>query len=316
VAPGAYGALDMQLSWIKNVEFAGEYIADTNGYYKQNGYSSVNLMSGGPNVTQDAIVASGKALVGISAPDITAPAILQGAEIIAIGAQYQKNPFAIMSLASNPIPTPQDMAGKKIGVQSTNQSAWTSFLKANTIDPSSLTTVPVGFDPTPLTTGTVDGWFSFITNEPIQLKQQGHDTVTFLLNDYKYPLVSEIYVVQTSSLQSKRDALKAFLKSEIMGWHDSLKNPQTGADLAANVYGKDQGLDAKEQALESAAQNQLILTDRTKTDGIFTVTPDMISANVATLAIGGTDIAGDKLFDLSILNEVYAENPDLMTSPV
>ena len=71
----SFGALNYQLSWVKNVEFAGAYIADTKGYYTAAGFSSVNLMAGGPNVSQDAVVASGKALVGISSPDITAAAI-------------------------------------------------------------------------------------------------------------------------------------------------------------------------------------------------------------------------------------------------
>src|SRR5262249_14601051 len=110
-----------QLSWIKNVEFAGMYIADTNGYYKDAGFSAVELLAGGPNVSQDSVVAAGKALVGISSPDITGAAILKGAPIVAIGAQYQKNPFAIMSLATNPINTPQDLIGRKIGVQATNE---------------------------------------------------------------------------------------------------------------------------------------------------------------------------------------------------
>ena len=64
-------------------------------------------MAGGPNVQQDSVVASGKAFVGISAPDITGAAIIKGADIITIGAQYQKNPFAIMSLAKTPIPRPR-----------------------------------------------------------------------------------------------------------------------------------------------------------------------------------------------------------------
>src|SRR5882672_5552803 len=50
-----YGELAFQLSWIKNVEFGGEYIADTKGYYKAAGFSSVNLISGGPTVQQDAV---------------------------------------------------------------------------------------------------------------------------------------------------------------------------------------------------------------------------------------------------------------------
>ena len=33
------GTLDYQLSWIKNVEFAGQYIADDQGFYKAAGFS-------------------------------------------------------------------------------------------------------------------------------------------------------------------------------------------------------------------------------------------------------------------------------------
>ena len=83
-----------------------------------------------------------------------------------------------------------------------------------------------------------------------------------------------------------------------------------------NKYGKGQGLTVAEQTLESKAQNELILTDRTKTDGIMTVTPEMITENVHSLALGGAKITGEQLFDMSVLEEVYQENPDLKTSPV
>ncbi|MCU1375079.1 MAG: transporter substrate-binding protein, partial [Actinomycetia bacterium] len=43
------GTLDFQFSWVKNVEFAGEYIADDKGYYEKVGFSKVNFMSGGPS---------------------------------------------------------------------------------------------------------------------------------------------------------------------------------------------------------------------------------------------------------------------------
>ncbi|MGZ4728973.1 MAG: ABC transporter substrate-binding protein [Acidimicrobiales bacterium] len=313
VAPASLGKLSYQLSWVKNVEFAGSYIADSSGYYKANGFDTVDLIAGGQGVTQDAVVAENKALICTSAPDITGSAIVQGAEIIAIGAQYQKNPFCILSVATNPINTPQDMIGKTIGVQSTNQSVWTAFLKANDIQESQLTTVPAGFDPTPVTdpASGIDGWFSFVTNEPIAIKEKGFEPVSFLLNDYNYPLVSQIYVTQKSSLDSKRDMLKAFLKSEIQGWHDSLKDPAKGAQLTVDVYGKDGGLNVDEQTLESQAQNKLILDDRTKTEGIFTIADDELAATMSTLDAVGIALKATDLFDLSVLEEVYAENPDL-----
>jgi len=313
---GSLGAAKLQLSWVEDVEFAGEYIADSKGYYTQAGFSKMTLLAGGPSVNQDDVVASGQALACISSPDITAAKITKGADLITVGAQYQKNPFCIMSLASSPLANPQAMIGKKIGVQSTNTAVWDSFLKANNISQSQLTTVPVQFDPSGLVTGEVDGWFSFITNEPIELHDQGHETTTFLLNDYNYPLVSETYVVQTSSLTgAKRNQVKALLKAEIMGWRDSLKDPTEGATLAVNTYGKSQKLNQTTEVEQSKAQNKLILDSRTKTAGIFTVPPDMIAATVKTINESGTTITAAKLFDMSVLTEVYQENPSLMTDP-
>ncbi|MBO0730151.1 MAG: ABC transporter substrate-binding protein [Acidimicrobiaceae bacterium] len=316
VAPGKYGTISFQLSWIENDEFSGEYLAATRGYYTAQGFQAVNLLAGGPNVTQDAVVASGKAFAGISSPDITAAAINQGADLVIVGAQYQKNPFAIMSLASSPIHNPQEMIGKKIGVQSTNQAVWNSFLKANHISPGKIDEVPVQFDPTPLTTHTVDGWFSFITNEPNLLKVKGFDTYTFLLNDFNYPLVSETYMVQKSALTgSNRDKLKAFLRAEIMGWHDSIADPAAGPHLAVTKYGKTLGLDQTEQTLESKAQNKLILTPDTTANGIFTITPQSIANSVHTLGLGGIKISASRLFDMSVIDEIYQETPALKTSP-
>jgi ABC-type nitrate/sulfonate/bicarbonate transport system substrate-binding protein len=309
----ALGALSYRLSWIKNVEFAGSYIADTKGYYKAQGFSSVNLISGGASATpMEADVATGKALVGVSSPDITGAAIIKGAPLKIIGAQYQKNPFAIMSMAKTPIKTPEDMYGKKIGVQVANTSVWTAFVKAAKLDVSKIKVVSVQFDPTPLTQGTVDGWFSFITNEPNELESQGFKVTTFLLADFGYPLVSETYFATTESISSKPDALKAFLMAEIKGWKDNLADPKLGATLTVNTYGKGLGLTIPEQTLEGAAENKLILNADTTKNGLFTVTDELVAENIKTLTFAGVTITADKLFDLSLIQEIYKDNPDLI----
>jgi ABC-type nitrate/sulfonate/bicarbonate transport system substrate-binding protein len=308
---GDFGKLVYQLSWIKNAEFAGTYIADQDGYFTEAGFSSVELLAGGPNVQQDSVVASGSAFVGISAPDITGPAILEGAPLIIVGSQFQKNPFAVMSMADNPINTPQDMIGKRIGVQAVNEPVWNSFLTANDIDPGDINTIPVQFDPLPLTTGEADGWFSFFTNEPNLLRVEGYDVVTFLLSDFNYPMVAQSYIVTKDTLENEREKLKAFLIADTKGWRASIADPARGAELAATVYGADLGLDAEEQTLESKDQNTLIWTPDTQANGIFTVTPELRSQVIDTLAIGGTEITEEQLFDMSLIEEIYEENPDL-----
>ncbi len=311
-----YGTLDYQLSWIKNSEFSGTYIADQLGYFKAAGFSGINIIAGGPSVSQDAAVQAGKAFIGISVSDTAAAAINKGASIVAIGAQYQKNPFCVMSLASKPISTPTDMIGKKIGVQAVNEPVWDAFLKVNKIDPTKIHKVTVQFDPTPLVTGEVDGWFSFITNEPNLLKDAGHDTKTFLLNDFGYPSVSEIYIVKRESLTgTNRDKVKAALVADIKGWRKSVTDSSLGAKYTVDIYGKDLKLKESEQKLEVDAESALILTPDTKTNGIFTITQKQIDDTIATLNLGGIKITADKLFDMSVLTEVYQEHPELKADP-
>ena len=312
-AAASLGALTYRLSWIKNVEFAGSYIADTKGYYTGQGFTSVSLISGGPSATpMEADVASGKALVGVSSPDITGAAIQKGAPLKIIGAQYQKNPFAIMSMAKTPILTAKDMYGKKIGVQVANTSVWNAYIKAAGLDASKITVVPVQFDPLPLTQGTVDGWFSFITNEPNELRSKGFKVSTFLLADQGYPLVSETYMATTQSISSNPGALKAFLIGEIKGWKDNIADPTLGATLTVTKYGKGLGLTIPEQTLESTTENGLILDPTTKANGLFTVTGSLIEANLKTLATGGINLTASQLFDFSILEGIYKDHPELI----
>lgn len=308
-----FGTLDLRLAWIKNVEFAGEYLADQKGFYQAEGFAGVNLITGGPNATPaETDVVTGKAFAGLTSPDRAGAAIAQGAKIKIIATQYQKNPFAIMSMAAKPIRTAQDLIGKKIGVQATNEPIWAAFLKANKIDPKSITKVPVQFDPLPLTTGTVDGWMSYVTNEPNVLTLKGFKVETFLLADQAYPLVGESYVVTEDTIKNDRAKVKAMLRAEIKGWKESLKDPQAGADLAANIYGKGLGLDAKEQGLESKAQNGLILTPETQKNGILTMSPALVEANIKTLSYAAVTVSAAQLFDLSLIEEVYKEDPSLV----
>jgi len=310
----ALGTIGIQLSWIKNIEFAGEYFATTKGYYKAAGFSAVNLIAGGSAGTSaESAVAAGKAFCGLSSPGATGPAILQGAPLKTIGTTYQKNPFCILSITTKkPIAAPKDMAGKKIGVQQgTNEVLFKALLTANGMSTSDVTIVPVQYDPTVLATGEVDGYMAYITNEPILIKSKGYEVTTFLFADYGLPLVSETFVVLQDSIDNDRAKVKALLKAEIQGWTDAVASPAKSADLAVNNFGKGDGLNVTEQTAEATAQNGLIVSSDTKTNGLFTMTDALIANNIESLGKVGVKITAKQLFDLSLLAEVYEENPSL-----
>ncbi|MGN6444846.1 ABC transporter substrate-binding protein [Amnibacterium sp.] len=320
-AAANFGTIAVQLSWIKNIEFAGEFFATENGYYKKAGFDAVTLLAGGSgSTTAEEIVISGKALVGLSSPIGTVPSVLKGAPLKIIATTYQKNPFCLMSLEDGtPIRTVADLKGKKLGVQSgANQTIIDGFLKANGLSKSDVTIVTTGFDIAPLISGKYDAHMSYITNEPILAASEGKKPVILGFADNGLPFVAETFTVLQDTIDTKRDLLKAYLKAEIQGWTDAVKDPAKSADLAANKYGKGanfgKDLDVSEQTKEATAQNGLVLTADVNTNGLFTMTQDLIDQNIKSLAAMGYDITADKLFDLSILEEVYKENPDLKTT--
>jgi ABC-type nitrate/sulfonate/bicarbonate transport system substrate-binding protein len=294
-----------QLSWLKTVEFAGSYEADSMGYYTANGLD-LSLLAGGPNTAVEPVVTQGKALIGTSGLDSTAEAIGKGSPLKVVACLFQKNPFCVVSKATTNIVTPADLLGKKIGVAASNLPAWNAFVKLNKLDTSKITIVPVQFDPTPVSAGQVDGQVVFIDNEVIQLQEKGLKTATLLFEDFNYHLGTDGYIVRADSLtdSKKRAAIVAFLRAEIKGWEYALANPAASTTLTTTKYGKDTGLDYPQQLGEMNAQTPLILTDYTKAHGITAFDSTFTATWLATLAASGIT-ASDSMFDLTILPEVF-----------
>lgn len=306
--------LSVQLSWIKNYEFVGEYVANEKGYYREAGFNTVNLLAGGTSTTAESIVLSGKATVGLSSTPITAAAITSSdAPLKIIGATYQKNPFAIASLANKtPIRTVADLVGKKIGVQAGgNQTLFEALLKANGIDKSQVQIIGVQYDQTPLKNGSVDGFMTYVIND-FKLRLQGYDPVILAFSDAGLPFVAETFTVRDDTITNNRDALKKFLVAEIKGWTDAIKDPATAVGYTVQKYGADQKLDYNDQygsAIEIA--EKLIVTGDTNANGLFTLTDEVIAADLKSLTAMGYNLDANKLYDLSLIKEVYQEHPEL-----
>src|SRR5579884_386820 len=302
---GGLAAASLQLLWIFNVQFAGSYIAETRGYYK-NAVADVTLLPGGVTVTPEPVIESGKALVGISSPSLTGAAVSQGADLKIIGAGYQKNPDCLISLASKPITTPSEVVGKKIGVQANIASVWDAVVKVNNLQ-GKFTQVPAQADPAPLAAGEIDGYVGFYTNEANILRVRGVPVHTLLFNDYGLPTLYETYVCPSSALQdpAQRKAVKAIMVGEIRGWQDQVADPSIGVNLALNDFGKKLGLSKKQQQLQAQTQNDLIVSPVTKQHGLFWMTPEAINQSVETLARSQTKVK-PSLFDNSLLAEIYS----------
>jgi len=316
----SFGEISVQYSWIKNEEFAGEFYAQENGYYDEAGFDKVYGISG-PN-TGVAVLLSNTAQVALTdAASVGAAIAEQDAPLKIIGTTFQKNPFTILSLADGGnIQTPEDLKGKRIGVQDSNASVFQALLNANDIDISELTVVPVEFDPTPLTNGEVDGFMAYLTNESITVEESGYEVTNLAYADNGVPYVAEAFGVTDQYLAENRELLKAFLTAEIKGWSDVFSEPTDDTVALITKY-YDQAtadgeltfgpLDPAKTAKALAAQLELIATDETDESGLFTISDSLKKQTLASLKAAGWELTEDQLFDTSIIDEIYEENPEL-----
>ncbi|MDN3494959.1 ABC transporter substrate-binding protein [Planococcus sp. APC 4015] len=317
----SFGEISVQYSWIKNEEFAGEFYAYENGYYDEAGFSEVTGIAG-PD-TGVAKLLSGTVQVALSdAASVGAAVAEQDAPLKIVATTFQKNPFTILSLTDGgDIATPEDLIGKKIGVQDSNASVFAALLAANDIDPADLEIVPVDFDPTPLINGEVDGFMAYLTNEAITVEMSGYPVTNLAYAENGLPYVAEAFTVTDQYLAENPDLIKAFLIAEIKGWTDTFTNPvEDTAALVTKYYNESAAagdltfgeLDPAKVAAGITAQALLISTEETEANGLFTISDELKEQTLASLAASGWELESDDLFDTTIIDEIYAENPDLL----
>ena len=295
--------LNVQLGWIANVENAGEFVAAEKGYYAEEGLDPT-LTPGGPGAILEPTVVSGAALIGLSNADTIARANAEGAKLKIVGVTLQNNPSAVMSLASNPVPDAKSLEGKTLGLQQSGESIYDAFFQLAGVDASTVTIVPVQFDPAPLVAGEVDAFASFQTNQPIALAAQGIETVTFLLADYGYNIYADAFFVTEDTLadDEARDTVVRFLRATQRGWEDAIADPAAAAQIVVDGPGADLELDVDQQTATLEAFVPLIQTDDITDHGLFWMTDDGIANNISTMK--SVDIEVDESL---FVNDLLAE---------
>ncbi|WP_430868200.1 ABC transporter substrate-binding protein [Demequina aurantiaca] len=309
----AYGDITVQLSWVPDAEFGGEFMADDRGYFADAGFESVTFLPG-PSATES-LVLSGQADLGISTPAALAPVVVEeGAPLKIIATEYQANPSAMMSLADSGINEPADLIGKTIGVQPGNTELIVDgFLEANGIDPSQVTKVPVTYDPMDLVNGGVDAMPGYVTNEPLVLADAGYDVSLMKYEDFGLPYVTKSYIATDESIAERPEELTAFLTALAMGWRDSIADPDETVRLATDVYGADLGLDVDTEARLVGIQNaDLLVSDETAANGLLTISDETKARSIASLALIGYDVTAEQIFDTTLIDAVYAAHPELL----
>jgi ABC-type nitrate/sulfonate/bicarbonate transport system substrate-binding protein len=302
-ARAALTTVTTQLQWIKDAQNAGWWVADTNGYFRANGIES-NALAGGPNLSSvEAIVAAGRADVGMDQFERVVDANAAGSDFVVIAALYQTSPAALLSLPAKPVHTAKDLLGKRIGVQQGGKVYIDAIMAVNHL-PLNYTEVVVGSTADPLVEGACDAFTCFVTNQPLQLAERGIASVTATFDQLGYNTYSDCLFVTRDYLKKNRATLVNYLRALQHGWSVSIQNPALAAHLAVTNYGAGLGLDERKELATSKAQIPLLEGPLTKTHGMLWIDKARVAGPIyATLrATGRTNLPPvDRIVDTSML---------------
>ncbi len=227
--------VNLQLGWIGGGNQIGECAAKQLGYFEEEKLN-LAIQPGGPSIDGVAIVASGRFEIGqvSSSPSLMLAASQKlPVKCFAVGAQ--EHPYAFFSLPKDPIRTPEDMVGKKIGIQATGKILLTALLEKHNIPEKDVEVVVIGSDMSPVVTGQVAAVTGWLTNTTA-LRALGGNFVAMRLWDEGVKLYAQPYYATTDTLAHKAALLEAFVRAASRGWAYTYENPEKAVGLLLKEY--------------------------------------------------------------------------------
>lgn len=237
----------IQFSWVHNVEFAGFYAAEQQGYYRDAGLE-VRLDAGGYDESGAFIdpvqaVLDGKADFGVTGAHVLLTKRAEGAPIVAIATIYQRSPVVLIALSESGIARPQDLAGHRVSTQQANTTvglAYEALLAAQDIDRTQIQeTMRTDFTSNPLFTDEAEVLAGFVTTEGVQVRQRDPQAAFIMVSDYGIDIYSNVIFTTEDLIASQPDMVRAFLQATLKGTQWAVEQPEEAVDdFLKSTYGQ------------------------------------------------------------------------------
>jgi len=310
-----------QANWIKQVQYNGFYAAILKGFYEKEGING-DLLAGGPGIVSMRVLDAKQCEVAlVGSIDAYINSFVGGAKLRMIGATFQRSPAGLIYLADNPIETPQDAVGKRIGLQEGATQAWQVVCAKNGLNmETDMEIITVGYDPTPLIDGTVDGYWGYATSQTGVIRAQGYEVGVldpWIWGNRSY---GNIMIVREDDLQENLDVLVRWLRATVQGHVYANKHIDELVKYTVDTYGEEYGLDFDQQLDEATAQVEYLESDLTKEKGLFWFDKAVLQENLDTLVSLGeieADVAPtpDEISSFEVLEGVFKDGVDAVNKP-
>lgn len=225
--PALARPVKVAMGYIPNVQFAPFYVAQSKGYFAQEGLEVT--FDYGMESDLMKLLGTGELQFVVGSGDQVVLARSQGLPVVYVAQWYRRYPVCVVALADKGIRTPQDLLGKVVGIPGlygASYVGWKALVHATGLDETRVTLQTIGYTQVAsLLEGRVDAAVCYIMNEPIQLREAGHQVSILEVSDYAN-LVSNGLITNEQTVREDPDLVAALVRAFLRGLRDTLDDPE------------------------------------------------------------------------------------------
>jgi NitT/TauT family transport system substrate-binding protein len=275
------------LQWIANGNNFGVFAAKEQGFYR-NANLDVDVQRGYGSGETTKRVATGTAGMGIADAASVIVGRSNGLKVKQVACLYERPPDAIFFIKGNGIKDPKDLEGHTIGATAGEATVNLLPIFAANAGFDNKKMEMINVSPSAkyasLVAKTVDSIVGFVNEEPaIQSAAQktGLEVGKFVFSDYGIDYYSLGIIASDELIAKQPDLVRRVALATMQGYASAIKNPQAAADAFVKNYPENSRSIALQQW---DAALPLIVTDRTRKNGLGPIEKDKMLATISLVA--------------------------------
>ncbi|MFT5654256.1 MAG: polar amino acid transport system substrate-binding protein, partial [Psychromonas sp.] len=246
----------LQLSWFEQFQFAGYYIAQEKGFYKNVGLDvTIKDYQFGIDAVQQINDGETDFAVG-DASLILAKA--NHKKFVILYALFQSSPLVLLSTKASKINTISQFVGKTIMTTNNDfaQASLKAMLNSNYVDLDDLNLLPHSHNINDLVNKKTDLMTAYISKTPYELDKMGVEYNIFDPKDYGFDIYSDFLYTSEALIAQDITTVKAFKAASLKGWQYAFSHMAETVDLIFTKY-NEQNLSKAELLFEGQELRKL-----------------------------------------------------------
>ncbi|MEQ8357044.1 MAG: ABC transporter substrate-binding protein [Kiloniellaceae bacterium] len=239
-AASAAEEVTVQLKWVTQAQFAGYYVAQDKGFYKEAGLD-VTIKPGGPDVAPPQVIAGGGADVIIDWMPSALASREKGVPLVNIAQVFEKSGMMLTCRKDSGIKSPSDFPGHTLGVWFFGNEypflSWMAKLGIPTEGgDKGVTVLKQGFNVDPILQKQAACVSTMTYNEYWQIIDAGlteEDLIVYKYEDQGVATLEDGLYALEENLKDPAfvDKMARFVKASLKGWDYARQNPDEAAEI-------------------------------------------------------------------------------------